>query len=160
MKVTINQAKELAVIALQSKLVPMIHGSPAIGKSAIVRQIAKMFNLLLIDVRLGNHEPSEMSGFPSVRGEKIAYIPTELFPVEGDKIPDGYAGWLVFMDELTSATPVMQAAAYKVILDRLVGNKRLHSNVAIIGAGNLETDNAVVFPMSEALKSRMVHLEA
>lgn len=30
MKVTLNQAKNLAVIALQAKLVPMIHGSPAI----------------------------------------------------------------------------------------------------------------------------------
>lgn len=119
-----------------------------------------MFNLFLIDIRLGNHEPSEMSGFATVRADKIAYIPTELFPIEGDEIPAGYSGWLVFMDELTSATPVMQSAAYRVILDRLVGNKKLHKNVAIMGAGNLETDGAVVFPMSSALKSRMVHLEA
>ena len=35
----------------------------------------------------------------------------------------------------------------------------LHKNVAIVCAGNLETDNAIVQPMSTALQSRLVHLE-
>lgn len=45
------------------------------------------------------------------------------------------------------------------MLDRMVGTHRLHNNVAIACAGNLETDNAVVQPMSTALQSRLVHLE-
>ncbi len=48
---------------------------------------------------------------------------------------------------------------YKVILDRKIGQYKLHKNVAVCAAGNLETDNAVVEPMSTALQSRMVHLE-
>lgn len=41
----------------------------------------------------------------------------------------------------------------------MVGMHHLHKNVAIICAGNLETDNAIVQPMSTALQSRLVHLE-
>lgn len=50
-------------------------------------------------------------------------------------------------------------ASYKLILDRMVGSHHLHKNVAIVGAGNLETDNAIVQPMSTALQSRLAHLE-
>ena len=41
----------------------------------------------------------------------------------------------------------------------MVGIYHLHKNVAIVCAGNLETDNAIVQPMSTALQSRLVHLE-
>lgn len=41
----------------------------------------------------------------------------------------------------------------------MIGIHNLHKNVAIVCAGNLETDNAIVNPMSTALQSRLVHLE-
>lgn len=41
----------------------------------------------------------------------------------------------------------------------MVGTHKLHSHVAIVCAGNLETDNAIVEPMSTALQSRLVHME-
>ena len=98
-------------------------------------------------------------GFPTITGEKASYKPMDTFPIEGDTVPKGYNGWLLFLDELNSAPPAIQSAAYKVILDRMVGNHKLHKNVAIVAAGNLETDNAIVQPMSTALQSRMAHLE-
>lgn len=161
MKVTLNQASSLIEIYIRAKQVPMIHGSPGLGKSAVIHAIAKKFNLFLIDMRLGQCDPTEMQGFGTLnqvtgRGR---YAPMEDFPLEKDTIPAGYAGWLLFMDELTSAPPAVQAAAYKVILDRKVGQHNLHKNVAIVAAGNLATDNAVVEEMSTALQSRMVHLE-
>jgi hypothetical protein len=45
------------------------------------------------------------------------------------------------------------------MLDRMVGNRKLHSKVAIVAAGNLETDNAIVEEMSTALQSRLAHYE-
>lgn len=83
----------------------------------------------------------------------------ENFPLEGDHVPAGYNGWLLFLDELNSASQAVQAASYKLILDRMVGGHKLHPKVAIIAAGNLESDNAIVQPMSTALQSRLVHLE-
>lgn len=48
---------------------------------------------------------------------------------------------------------------YKIVLDRMVGQYHLHKNVAIVCAGNKESDNAIVNPMSTALQSRLAHLE-
>lgn len=83
----------------------------------------------------------------------------DTFPIEGDPVPEGYNGWLLFLDEFNSAPPAVQAAAYRVVLDRSIGNYHLHKNVALVCAGNKETDNAIVQPMSTALQSRLVHME-
>lgn len=165
MQVKISQAIPMVEAFIQQKIVPLIVGSPGIGKSQIVYQIAKKYNLKVIDLRLAQCDPTDLAGFPKLIGDnKAGYAPMEYFPIEGDqlpKTPDGhcYDGWLLFLDELTSAVPALQAAAYKLILDRMVGNHRLHKNVAIVAAGNLETDNAIVQAMSTALQSRLAHIE-
>jgi len=153
------QAQRLIASAIRSRLVPILHGSPGIGKSDIGRAIAKKFNLKLIDFRLAQCDPTDLLGFPTIIGQRADYLPMVTFPIEGDAIPAGYDGWLLFFDEVTSALPAIQAAAYKIFLDRMVGSHKLHERVAMIGAGNLETDNAIVQPMSTALQSRLVHLE-
>lgn len=82
----------------------------------------------------------------------------DTFPLESDEIPEGYTGWLIFFDELTSALPAVQAASYKIILDRMVGQHKLNHNVVIAAAGNTLEDNAIVHEMSTALQSRLIHI--
>lgn len=145
---------------LKAQLVPMIHGSPAIGKSAIMHVIAKELNLFLIDARFAGFDPTDLQGFPAIDHENgvSKYYPMETFPLDDWTIPEGYSGWLVFCDELTSAPPAVQVASYKLFLDREVGQRKLHPKVYLAGAGNLESDGAVVNPMSTALISRLGHL--
>lgn len=159
MQVKISQAILMITKFIKAKLVPMLVGSPGSGKSQIIHQIAKEYNLKVIDLRLSQCDPTDLCGFPQVNGTKAGYLPMDTFPIEGDPIPKGYSGWLLFLDEFNAASPAVQAAAYKIVLDKMVGNYHLHKNVAIACAGNLETDNAIVNPMSTALQSRLAHLE-
>lgn len=146
---------------LNANLVPMIHGSPGIGKSAIVQKLAEDYKLALIDLRLGQLDPTDANGFPFPDKERgrSGYLPPENFPLVGDTIPDGMDGWLLFLDEITSAPNAVQAAFYKIILDRMVGNRNLHNNVFIVCAGNLVTDRAIVNKLGTAMQSRLVHME-
>lgn len=159
MQVKISQAIELLTDCIKARLVPMLAGSPGVGKSGIVHQIAKSYGLKVIDLRLSQCDPTDLMGFPHVSGNRAGYVPMETFPITGETVPEGYNGWLLFLDEFTSAPPAVQAAAYKIVLDRKVGLHDLHRNVAIVCAGNLETDNAIVETMSTALQSRLVHFE-
>lgn len=159
MQVNIPTAIEMISNYLLCGLVPMIEGSPGIGKSAIVKQIADKYGLKIIDLRLSQSEPTDFMGFPRIGANKAGYVPMETFPVEGDPIPTGYNGWLIFLDEFNGGELSVQKASYKLILDRMVGIHHLHKNVAIVAAGNKETDNAAVEPMNTALQSRLVHLE-
>jgi len=159
MQVKISQATTMITSFILAKLVPMLVGSPGCGKSQIVHQIAAEYNLKVIDLRLSQCDPCDLLGFPSIVGDKAGYVPMNTFPIEGDPLPAGYNGWLLFLDEMNAASTAVQSAAYKIVLDKMVGIYHLHKNVAIICAGNLETDNAIVQPMSTALQSRLVHLE-
>ena len=159
MQVKVSQAISMITGFIKAKLVPMLEGSPGTGKSQIVHQIAKNYNLKVIDLRLSQCDPTDLLGFPQIMGNRAGYVPMVTFPIEGDPLPEGYAGWLLFLDEFNSASMAVQAAAYKLVLDRMVGQYHLHKNVAIVCAGNKETDNAIVQPMSTALQSRLAHLE-
>jgi MoxR-like ATPase len=128
------------------------------GKSAIVRSIAKEFSLKLIDHRLSTSAPEDLSGLPHFVNGKASFLPFDTFPTEDTPIPPGHQGWLLFLDEFNSASKAVQAAAYKLILDRMVGQKRLHPKCVIVCAGNLSTDRAIVNPISTAMQSRLVHL--
>lgn len=153
------------VRAIKHKLVPVVRSSPGIGKSDIIRQIARQYNLKVIDMRLAQMDPTDLNGLPRFTEEGFAvYAPFVYFPLEGadpglNDEGQPYRGWIIFFDEITSAPKQIQAAAYKIILDRMIGQHCLHENVVMAAAGNLETDNAVVHQMSTALQSRLIHLD-
>lgn len=144
--------------AFAAGLAPFIKGSPGIGKSAIIRQIAKEAKLLVIDLRLGQCDPTDLLGFPNIENGRSVYHPPKDIPIVGDVIPEGYNGWLLFLDEMNTAPKAVQAAAYK-LLDRMVGQTKLHPQVYIAAAGNKDTDGAITTTMSSATISRILHLE-
>jgi hypothetical protein len=161
---TPRQTKALAIQAIEAGLVPFIQSSPGIGKSSIMRAIARQFRLYLIDHRLSTSAPEDLSGLPEFYTDesgirRARFVPFEMFPVEGTRVPDGYDGWMVFLDEANSGTKMVQAASYKLILDRMVGQYNLHERVAMGLAGNLSTDRAIVTTLSTAMQSRLVHIE-
>lgn len=152
------EAKVLVEDTMKAGLVPLLKGSPGTSKSSIMARIAKENNLKLIDIRLAQIDEVELNGFPDLSGEKATYKQFDIFPTEGDAIPEGYSGWLLFFDELTSADKIKQGAAYKIILDRMVGQCKLHPKALCTAAGNLLTDRAVVTQMSTAMQSRLIHI--
>lgn len=161
MQVTLKQLEALLPMVLKVGVVPFIKSSPAIGKSSLIHALAKQFKLKVIDIRLAECDPTDLHGFPYFDHEtkKASYYPLNIFPTTEDKIPDGYNGWWLFFDELSNAPLSVQAACYKVILDRQVGQHKLHPNVFMCAAGNLETDNAAAQPISSALVSRFAIFE-
>lgn len=144
---------------LRAGLVPFIQGSPGIGKSALTKKVGKMMNLKPIDHRLSTSAPEDLSGLPTFVEGKATFAPFDIFPTEDTPLPDGYDGWLLFLDEFNSAAKSVQAAAYKLILDRMVGQHNLHPKVHIVAAGNYATDRAIVNPLGTAMQSRLVHLK-
>lgn len=130
----------------------MLHGSPGVGKSDVVRQIAKQRGIDLIDLRLSQLDPVDLRGVPSVDAKKriTLWNTPNFLPTEGKGI--------LFLDEINSAAQATQAAAYQLVLDRKLGDYELPPGWAIIAAGNRSTDRAIVNQMSTALKNRFTHL--
>lgn len=134
-------------------------GPPGIGKSELIKEIASEKKSYVIDLRLGQMEPTDLRGIPYYNKEKNVMdwappvdLPTEEFAKDYEQI-------ILFLDELTSGAPSVQAAAYQLILDRKIGNYNLPENVVIVAAGNRESDKGVTYRMPTPLANRFVHLE-
>ena len=161
MKTNLTQLPKLLERTIKAKITAFIWSKPGIGKSDSVRALAKTHNLELIEVRLSQIDPLDMSGLPSVNENKTraTYLPMTLFPLETDKIPEGKNGFLLFLDEANQAPRSVQAAAFQLTLDRAIGQHKLHPNTAIILAGNNETDGGITTKISTPMMSRLAHFE-
>lgn len=165
-QVSLRNAKPMLIDYFKAGLVPFLRSSPALGKSSLIHQIAAEFDIFVIDLRLSQCDPTDLNGFPDIdKVNNIArYIPMETFPIRGQTLPTNevtgqpYKGWMLFLDEFNSAPSSVQAAAYKLVLDRKVGQYTLHDKVLIACAGNLDTDGAITNPLSSAMVSRVSHI--
>lgn len=138
---------------IKAQIPTFIWGPPGIGKSSIVKQIANANDLAFIDLRLALMDPTDLKGIPFYDKEahQALWAPPSFLPRDGKGI--------LFLDELNSAPPAVQASAYQLILDRKVGEYTLPDGWAIVAAGNREGDRGVVYRMPSPLANRFVHLE-
>ena len=150
-----KSAKKAIRKAIQKRRPVFLWGPPGIGKSDLVKQIGEDTNREVIDVRLALWEPTDIKGIPYYNSDqgKMVWAPPAELPVD----PESTA--LIFLDELNSAPPAVQAAAYQLILNRRVGTYVLPKGVDIVAAGNREGDRGVTYRMPAPLANRFVHLE-
>jgi len=144
----------MAIESLVEQRVPtFLWGAPGIGKSSIVKQIAKSRGVGFIDLRLALMDPTDLKGIPFYDKDShtALWAPPAFLPREGEGI--------LFLDELNSAAPSVQASAYQLILDRRVGEYELPDGWAIVAAGNREGDRGVTYRMPSPLANRFVHFE-
>ena len=160
--VKISEAQRLIVKAFKKKRPVFLWGPPGIGKSELVEDIGEsnvMGNTLVIDLRLALFEPTDLRGYPApdMETKQMVWLPPADLPTA--EMAEQYDTIILFLDELNSAAPSVQAAAYQLILNRRIGQYFLPKNVVIIAAGNRETDKGVTYRMPKPLENRFVHFE-
>ena len=157
---TPKKAKNALQFAMRKQRPIFLWGPPGIGKSDIVAQITNsLSNAHLIDIRLSLWEPTDFKGIPyfdANQGKMVWGAPAEL---PDEAMAAQYDHIVLFLDEMNSAAPAVQAAAYQLILNRRVGQYKLPDNVIIVAAGNREADKGVTYRMPAPLANRFVHLE-
>lgn len=134
----------------------MIWGPPGIGKSEAIEQIGAATDRPVIDMRLLLMEPTDLKGIPYYDHETktMVWAPSSELPQPGQGLDNA----ILFLDEMPSAPPSVQASAYQLILNRKVGTYKLPKGVSIVAAGNRETDKGVVYRMPSPLANRFIHV--
>lgn len=141
----------------------MLWGPPGVGKSQAVRQLGKAIEkntgkkTHVTDVRLLLFNPIDLRGIPTANEDKTLaiWLKPQIFQMDAsDDVVN-----ILFLDEISAAPQSVQAAAYQITLDRVVGEHKLPENCIVIAAGNRTTDKSVAFKMPKALANRLMHIE-
>ena len=133
----------------------IVYGPPGSAKSQIAQQVAADTNRAYVDVRALLLDPVDLRGIPWRDGaDRTRWAPPAFLPPSDDS-----GRWLINLEELPSALPMVQAALYQLVLDRKCGEYELPEGASLIACGNRESDRGVVHRMPTPLASRFVHLE-
>jgi hypothetical protein len=157
--VTSVQARKSLLKAFNKKRPLFLWGPPGIGKSELVADIAQELGGYMIDLRLGQMEPTDIRGIPFYNKDSGKMDWAEPVDLPTEEFANQYPIVVLFLDEMNSAAPSVQAAAYQLILNRRVGKYKLPENVALVAAGNRESDKGVTYRMPTPLANRFIHQE-
>jgi hypothetical protein len=173
-----NELTEALIGAVRANRPVFLWGSPGLGKSSIAQRVANTLGFRYFhDCRLTQMEPSEISMYvPDMKNSRVRQIPpvfhhedcihsftpeqlAELRSQVNSNSISRPASTFVLFDELNSASPLMQTAAYQIVLDRRIGEYSFGEFDYIMAAGNKITDRGITFQMPTPLANRFVHLE-
>ena len=156
-----SEVRPIVLRSAKAKRPIFIWGPPGIGKSELVSGLVDSGDLgraVMIDMRLALMEPTDLRGYPfrnpetnTMEWSPPADLPTAEFAAQYDTV-------VLFMDELNSAPPSVQAAAYQLVLNKRIGQYLLPQNTIIVAAGNRETDRGVTYRMPAPLANRFRHV--
>lgn len=111
-------------------------GAPGVAKTSIIEQTAETWGTPMETLIASLREPSDFLGQPVPTDGGIEYLPAK-WAVNLAKQARGVA----FLDELSTAPPVIQSALLRIILDRYVGDLHM-PNTRFLAAMNRPEDTA------------------
>ncbi|MEM1216217.1 MAG: MoxR family ATPase, partial [Bacteroidota bacterium] len=131
----------------------LLWGKPGVGKSSFIEALAtEAFPVLTLIASI--HDPTDFSGLPVFQDGKVHYAPPQWLN-QFEEQQDG----LLFLDELTTAPPAVQAALLRVVLERRVGFHPLPARVRIVAAANPPDLMVGGWELSPPLRNRFIHLQ-
>lgn len=149
-----NAVSEALAVALTAGVPVVLWGSPGTGKTSAVRALAESLGWP-VEVVIGSiREPADFAGLPVVVDGGVRMAP----PAWANRLAEAGRG-LLFLDELTTAPPAVQAAMLRVVLERVVGDTALPAAVRVVAAANPPDEAADGWELAPPLANRLVHLD-
>jgi hypothetical protein len=152
----IHEARFRAVRAAAHAGVPvLLWGEPGIGKTAFVQSLAAADGVAL-EVVIGSiREPSDLNGLPVVTASGDVVLAP---PAWAKRLAAAGTGYL-FLDELSTAPPAVQAAMLRVCKEGWVGDLELPDTIVRIAAANDLRTAADGWQLAPATANRFCHVD-
>ncbi|RME97465.1 MAG: hypothetical protein D6772_10370, partial [Bacteroidetes bacterium] len=131
----------------------LLWGKPGTGKSSFLEALQRP-DFPVLTLLASIHDPTDFSGLPMLQEGEVhyarpAWLGTLVAAAQG----------VLFLDELTTAPPAVQAALLRVVLERQVGSHALPAAVRVVAAANPPDPAYGNWDLSPALRNRFVHLQ-
>lgn len=157
---SINECKTTiaAMFRKSSKVVPMLHGAPGMGKSDACLQIADELGIphdRVLVVHINNHDVVDFTGVPSVDDGMTIFNPTKMFY----DFRQGTGKGMIILEELAQSSQQLQTWAAGFVLERETPMFKVDDDVVMIATGNRAEDRAGAKPLLGHLNDRMYHFD-
>ena len=151
---TNSSAVEALGLAVAARVPVLLWGAPGTGKSTVVQELAAALGWPCEAVIASIREPSDFAGLPIVVDGAVQFAP----PRWATALADAGHG-LLFLDEISTAPPAVQAALLRVVLERTVGDLTLPADVVVVAAANPPDQSADGWDLSAPLANRFCHID-
>jgi len=136
-------------------LIPMLHSAPGLGKTAIVKEVAKELNIECRSVIFAQFDSGELGGFPVLSEDRKQYNRAKPFFMAFEEDSKG----ILFLDELPQSPVSNQNIAAQLVNEGRIGEHRLPRGWTVVCAGNPMAARAGTTAMPSHLKDRLTHYE-
>lgn len=141
-------------IAVAARVPVLLWGSPGTGKTSAIQAMAADMGVPCETVIAAIREPSDFGGLPIVTDDAVVFAP----PLWAKRLAKHGHG-VLFLDEISTAPPAVQAALLRVVLERVVGDQQIPDDVVIVAAANPPNEAAEGWELSAPLANRFCHLD-
>jgi len=141
-------------VAVAARVPVLLWGAPGTGKTSAIRALSRELAWPCETVIASIREPSDFAGLPVVADGNVVFAP----PVWARRLAEVDEG-ILFLDEISTAPPAVQAALLRVVLERVVGDLELPDGVVVIAAANPPEMAADGWDLSAPLANRFCHLD-
>ena len=152
MKNNINQTIYYALRVSEDSGVPLlIMSAPGMGKTSTIEMFAEYHGYHLEVLRGNSTSETEIMGYDVVDLEPGAKSTKHLRPSWFSRVLSEEKKTLLFLDEITTASPPVQASILHLVFERTVGEEKLPADTLIVSAGNysqsLSSDFGLIPPL-------------
>lgn len=141
-------------MAVAARVPVLLWGAPGTGKTSAIKAMSAALGLPCETVIASIREPSDFAGLPVVADGKVIFAP----PRWARNLATQERG-VLFLDEISTAPPAVQAALLRVVLERVVGDLALPEAITVIAAANPPEYAADGWDLSPPLANRFCHLD-
>lgn len=141
----------------------ILWGPPGVGKTALVRALARKHNLPLYILIASTMDPTDINGLPAIKSIQLpdgseATITENTLNYWAEELIRNGRG-ILFFDEASTATPAVQATLLSVLQGRLVGRYTLPDEIWMIAAANEAKDAADGWTLAAPMANRFLHID-
>jgi MoxR-like ATPase len=146
-------------IAGRRGLRPLFWGKPGVGKTALIESLASAMGAMLITIIASIREPADFLGLPMPDGKGGVIYAAPGWARAANAAAEKGQLVIVFIDEITTCAPAVQAALLRVVNEGWVGDIKLHNNVVFVAAANPPEIAAGGYDLSPPMANRWMHFE-
>jgi len=148
-----NDRCQALAVSIAANVPVILWGAPGVGKTSVIEQIAEHHGWRLETVIASISDPTDFKGMPREdAGRTVFSPPSWAIAIEQN------GGGVVFLDEISTAPPSVQAALLRPVLSKVVGDLALPAATRFVAAANPPEIAADGWDLSAPLANRFVHL--